>query len=267
MQHLFRLSEPPGTSRTARPDGSRSGNLSAVPGLQEVPGGFLTGLRQFDSGFPDVTALRADYRADRFDQGLFDALGIYCPDALLTAGPKRRGEFLAGRMLARAALVLLGLPPVGIGIGAGGAPLWPAGVTGSISHSAGRCICLLRNDADSLLGADTEHCATGQARTAIKRLVLTDSERAMDPGPALPDFPALVFSAKETLFKLLHPVVRRHFGFACAELPDLPCGGILRLRLTRDLHRSLAAGAEFPIRYATDASHVTTWAVAGRPPR
>lgn len=263
MQHLLGLSEPPGPAvRHAAPPGHLS--PAAVSGT--MPDGFLAGIAPFDTGIPGVVALSAAYRTGRFAHDLYQVSGITCPEALLTAGEKRRAEFLAGRLLARAALASLGLPPAGIGIGAGGAPLWPAGITGSISHSAGRCICLVRNDAAILLGADTERHATGRALTAILRLVLTDADRAMNAALGLPGFPALVFSAKETLYKLLHPVVQRHFGFPCAEAAEPPQDGTLVLRLTRDLHPSLPAGAAFPIRYTTDATHVTTWAVADRPP-
>ena len=58
------------------------------------------------------------------------------------AAPKRRRDFALGRACARAALVQLGHGEVLIGIGEGGAPLWPAGVVGSITHTAGYAAAL-----------------------------------------------------------------------------------------------------------------------------
>src|ERR1700761_3617241 len=59
-------------------------------------------------------------------------------EALLgRAVEKRRREFAAGRGCARRALAALGLPPAPLLPGEGGAPRWPDGVVGSITHCAG----------------------------------------------------------------------------------------------------------------------------------
>ncbi|HEX2760306.1 MAG TPA: hypothetical protein VHM27_07320, partial [Rhizomicrobium sp.] len=51
------------------------------------------------------------------------------------AAPKRRREFALGRACARAALEKLGHGGAVIGRGSNGAPLWPQGITGSITHT------------------------------------------------------------------------------------------------------------------------------------
>src|SRR5882757_6772137 len=53
------------------------------------------------------------------------------------ASESRVVEFAAGRHCARTALGLLGHAPVGIPRLPTNAPAWPAGITGSLSHSAG----------------------------------------------------------------------------------------------------------------------------------
>ena len=53
------------------------------------------------------------------------------------AAPKRRRDFALGRACARAALAELGHGGAAIGQGEGGAPLWPAGIVGSITHTSG----------------------------------------------------------------------------------------------------------------------------------
>ncbi|WP_405845207.1 4'-phosphopantetheinyl transferase [Streptomyces platensis] len=50
---------------------------------------------------------------------------------------KRRREFTTARSCAREALRRLGHPTVPIPRGRSGAPLWPAGVVGSITHCQG----------------------------------------------------------------------------------------------------------------------------------
>jgi hypothetical protein len=53
----------------------------------------------------------------------------------------RRREFATGRACARTALAQLGVPGAAILPGARGAPQWPAGVMGSITHGAGYRAC------------------------------------------------------------------------------------------------------------------------------
>ena len=59
------------------------------------------------------------------------------------AAPKRRRDFALGRACARAALSDLGQPDAVIGQGENGAPLWPAGVVGSITHTKGYAAALV----------------------------------------------------------------------------------------------------------------------------
>jgi 4'-phosphopantetheinyl transferase EntD len=56
---------------------------------------------------------------------------------LARAVGKRRREFATARACARDALARLGLPPAPILPGERGAPRWPQGITGSITHCAG----------------------------------------------------------------------------------------------------------------------------------
>jgi 4'-phosphopantetheinyl transferase EntD len=59
------------------------------------------------------------------------------------AAPKRRREFALGRACARAALSALGHGDAVIGRRDNGAPLWPEGVVGSITHTSGYAAALV----------------------------------------------------------------------------------------------------------------------------
>ncbi|MBX6384282.1 MAG: 4'-phosphopantetheinyl transferase, partial [Microbispora sp.] len=50
---------------------------------------------------------------------------------------RRRREFVTGRHCARLALARIGVPPGPIPRGERGAPVWPAGTVGSITHCSG----------------------------------------------------------------------------------------------------------------------------------
>src|SRR5215207_8135387 len=58
-------------------------------------------------------------------------------EIIAQAAEGRRRDYAAVRSCARACLGRLGYPPVPILPGVGGAPIWPAGVLGSMTHCAG----------------------------------------------------------------------------------------------------------------------------------
>jgi 4'-phosphopantetheinyl transferase EntD len=70
-------------------------------------------------------------------------------------------EFKTGRAYAKRALSKLGCCPVELAVGADKAPLWPAGVSGSITHTTGTAgghvaAAVARTDAVSRIGIDAE---------------------------------------------------------------------------------------------------------------
>lgn len=131
--------------------------------------------------------------------------------------PKRRAEFAAGRRAARAALASIGKDPVAILSDASRAPIWPSGITGSITHDQGLALVALAETRDiDALGIDITQAAAlpGQTRNSILR---APSESALGDLEA-----RAAFAIKECLFKALHPRVERFFGFdAAIATPDL----------------------------------------------
>ena len=70
---------------------------------------------------------------------------------------QRRTEFASARACARAALARLGEPPAPILPGARGAPQWPVGLAGSITHCDGYRAAAVARTADvATLGLDAE---------------------------------------------------------------------------------------------------------------
>jgi 4'-phosphopantetheinyl transferase EntD len=133
-----------------------------------------------------------------------------------TAGPRRRAEFAAGRRCARTALARLGLPATAVPAGRAGQPLWPAGVTGSITHCAGYRACAVARTTDvAALGIDAEpdaglppglieSLANGAERAWIAR------QEAAEPAVC---WDRLLFSAKEAVGKLWYPLTGQWLGF------------------------------------------------------
>jgi 4'-phosphopantetheinyl transferase EntD len=130
---------------------------------------------------------------------------LHPEEAALVAGAveKRRREFALGRACARAALVAMGADMAAIGRGPGGAPLWPAGMVGSITHTQGyACAVVGAAQHFSALGVDAERVG-GVGDDLLPRL-FDDAERArlMAMDDAQRRVAAtLGFSAKEACFK------------------------------------------------------------------
>ena len=122
----------------------------------------------------------------------------------------REREWSAGRRVLREALAHAGLScDAPILVGPGGAPSLPEHVTASVTHKgeqvAAACAPLAPADGWRL-GIDLEQRAAG--RTDIARRVLTEAERADESVDIM-----LRFSAKEAVYKAMHPLVARTVGF------------------------------------------------------
>jgi 4'-phosphopantetheinyl transferase EntD len=137
------------------------------------------------------------------------------------AVPKRRREFTAGRNCARRGLEALGLRGVPIPSGPFREPQWPPGVVGSITHCAGYCAAAVaRRDRVLTIGIDAE--PNVPLLGGVGDLVCTERERAWITSQAEGEgdlrWDALVFSAKESVYKAWFSLERRWLGFEEAEL-------------------------------------------------
>ncbi len=190
------------------------------------------------------------------------------PDAL----ERRRVEFAAGRVCAAQVVRALSgaaAPPHQIGRTPDGGPAWPPGLVGSIAHSrqiAG-AIGMRRTDAAGI-GLDIEPMMAPGRATAVARRVATGDEFSLLQHAGLTQAAAvtLAFSAKEALFKCLHPLVGTmfHLGDARVDAVDLADGepggrqagtGSVTLRLGLDLG-GFAAGQRFRAAVGIDAGVV-----------
>jgi len=174
------------------------------------------------------------------------------PDAIASSVPRRQREFCAGRACARAALGELGhVPTAPLAIGPDGAPQWPDGYVGSISHESGLAAAVVAPvHGLAALGIDLAQTLTAEQAADVIGLVAPASEVArlaalrVDPLVAL----TLLFSAREALFKCLAPRLRRYFDFLDVAL-DRAQPGLLALRLRIDLAADHPSGRVFDVRY------------------
>jgi enterobactin synthetase component D len=194
----------------------------------------------------------------------FAAAGIPMPEDLAEAVPMRRAAHLAGRICAREALRAAGAAEHMVGRDRSGAPIWPAGYLGSITH-AGQlaAAAVIRADACRGLGLDYEICMTGEVAEEISDLVLRPADRkgiAALAGVSFEGGATLVFSLKESLYKAIAPSLGTFTGFEDAELASIG-DGRARLRLVRRLSDALPDGTEVDCVYALSGGVVRTLAV------
>ncbi|MET4129019.1 4'-phosphopantetheinyl transferase superfamily protein [Roseovarius sp. MBR-6] len=115
--------------------------------------------------------------------------------------PARLREFAAGRRAARAAMTALGVPPSPLPMGQSRAPLWPATLTGSISHDATTCLALVGWRSDwAGIGLDIEPAMPLPAD--LIATICTPDESA-DPATA-----RALFCAKEAAYKAISAQIR-----------------------------------------------------------
>ena len=147
---------------------------------------------------------------------------------------KRRREFTTARACARTALGRLGLPAAPIGRGERGAPCWPPGVVGSITHCEGyRAAALARGDDVVTIGVDAE--PNEPIPPEVLDLVAHDAERAwvteLRAAAPLVSWDRLLFCAKEAVYKAWFPLTRRWLDFSEASVTVDAAEGTFAARL------------------------------------
>ncbi len=138
--------------------------------------------------------------------------------AVAKAVPTRRSEYAAVRACARIALRRLGVPVEAVPTGPGRAPVWPQGIVGSMTHCEGYRAAAVASAEDwSGLGIDAEVWAP--LPPEVVEMVMSLSERsalgAVDPA-VCPD--RVLFSAKESVYKVWYPMTSSWLGFEDVEV-------------------------------------------------
>jgi enterobactin synthetase component D len=127
----------------------------------------------------------------------------------------RRDQFLLGRAAANRALALLGSAPRdAVARGPRGEPVWPAGFTGSISHTGTSAISVVLRDARVHLGIDIEMIARRDNQD-LAEYVTDPAERGALALACRHDDHAfyLGFSLKEAVIKALRPPLGTSIDF------------------------------------------------------
>ena len=140
---------------------------------------------------------------------------------------RRRAEFASVRHCARAALTALGVPAGPIVPGRGGAPTWPASVVGSMTHCRRyRAAAVALRSTAAAIGIDAEpHEALPEgARRIVARAEELSLLRALDEADPTVRWDRLLFSAKESVFKVWYPLTGKRLVLAESSVVLEPDG-------------------------------------------
>ncbi|MDQ0790451.1 4'-phosphopantetheinyl transferase EntD [Streptomyces sp. B3I7] len=138
---------------------------------------------------------------------------------------KRRREFTAVRLCARRAMEKLGVEPRPVLPGERGAPRWPEGILGSMTHCTGYCAAaLVRATELASLGIDAEpHEALPEGVLgAVAAPGERERVRALSAAHPSVHWDRLLFSAKEAVYKAWYPLTGRWLDFQEADLEIRP---------------------------------------------
>ncbi len=159
---------------------------------------------------------------------------------------RRMIEFDSGRACASSLLRSLGCTDAVVGVAGNRAPIWPKGFVGSITHTDRWLAVAVARCADvRSLGIDVETLIAGSAVDEIALTCLNEQELsiAAQIGMSRASFVTVCFSAKESLYKCLHPLVQKYFDFHDAEVVHVNRGtGRLHIQLRRDLSEEFHTG-------------------------
>lgn len=199
--------------------------------------------------------------AVRFDD---DGAGPLHPDeepAVAKAVATRRAEFTTARRCARDALTALGAPVGAVPVGEKRSPVWPAGVVGSITHTAGfRGAAVAWSTDLRSVGIDAEQ--HGPLPDGVLEAVSAAGERdvlarlaAEHPGV---HWDRVLFSAKESVYKTWFPLTGRWLGFEEAFLTPGADGTFHAQLLVPGPVVDGLTVSEFHGRWAVRGEHVVT---------
>ena len=109
----------------------------------------------------------------------------------------------ASRIVARSLMLQLGQPQQAIPRSASGAPVWPAGLVGSLAHDSRVAVAAMARRSDFIsLGIDVEPAEPLDAD--LMNVVATSGERDRITDDPLQGH--LLFAIKEAVYKAVHPL-------------------------------------------------------------
>ena len=171
---------------------------------------------------------------------------------------ERIQHFSTGRYCARQALNNLNIFHVSIPKGRDGEPVWPAGIVGSISHSKHLAGAVAAR-ADRLLSIGMDIETIGDITPQMWDTVFVETEQQFlknFKGDELALYSTLLFSGKESFYKLQPPLTKTFLDFTDVEILRYGSGFCLKMR--KQLGHETLLPEFTPIHFATHGKQLIT---------
>lgn len=146
----------------------------------------------------------------------------WLPAGMKDVATVRQQEFIAGRFCAVQAAKQIGHELSKLPVASTREPVWPDGLKGSITHSKQLAIgCVSLSENLESIGIDAEEMIKPGLRKDIEKTIANDVELFLLE-KTLPEMGlTILFSAKESLYKALFPLVRTFIDFKEVVLTEL----------------------------------------------
>jgi enterobactin synthetase component D len=164
-------------------------------------------------------------------------------ECIAQARPVRQKEFATGRWCARQLFNEMGRISAPLVCGKTGEPIWPHGVCGSISHTHDAC-CVVTSFTKKhcSVGLDIENIQRSISASARRMIINEDEERWIAAHrDRSENLWCTVFSIKESIGKLLFPLVRRMVPFSAVSVVRLTHNDRFTCHLNEDLGNGLVS--------------------------
>lgn len=195
-----------------------------------------------------VAIYSCSFSVSYFTEDLFATHRIFLPPEIKNAVTKRRAEFFAGRYCAQQSLLSLTGSTSVIHIGSHRNPLWPARITGSISHTNNQAIAATALKSHTrAIGIDIQDEIDSGTYASIKTQIMFGEELKLieqyhQASMQLLVF-SLMFSVKESFFKAAFPEVGYYFDFSCVSVVAVDqADQCIYLKVNEALSRDLMEG-------------------------
>ena len=174
--------------------------------------------------------------------------------------PRRQREFAAGRQAARLAMSRIGWPPAAIPSAPDRSPIWPEGLTGSISHTHRGCIAIVAPSRKGwFVGIDLEDDVPMEPH--LWSLICTPGEQAFvstQPMALQGRLVTRLFSAKEAFYKWQYPQTHCMLEFQDVHVSTTSIEFPMCLRI---VSTRAAAKADIEGHCLAFNGHIVTWVI------
>lgn len=185
---------------------------------------------------------------------------IEIPERLRGAPAKRKAAFIAGRVSAARAVAQLQGDPQVPKVGEARQPVWPRGIVGAITHTDDYAAVVVGRQREyRRLGIDAEMLLDLREAQSMAPVVLTPNERQMKhPGINFACFVTIAFSAKESFYKAIYPLVGRFIDFHSVQILQLDTAS-LRLALSAEVANDIGLSKPVTVRYVQNGHRILTF--------